>query len=386
MNPLLVVVAAMALAAFGTSAQDAAKPSNPAAPAPALTFVRSDLVAEPAVEQGVTIVDVNGDGTPDACFQGERTRIFLGDGRGGFKDSGRRLNARAFYPVVADYDGNGAPDLLVGVTIFLNDGKGAFAAQAPLVDVKDAFWADTRVADVDGDGDLDIMATLIPDAVYVFINEGKGRFRDSGQRLGHGAIGKSVIGSLAVGDVDGDGTVDAVTAGWRSEPGDPCSNRVWLNDGQGSFRDGGQLLDEGISHVHGAALLDLDGDRRPELVLAIQDRNRSGRIWRNDGKGRFAAGPDLEGSGGERITIADVDGDGRPDAVIPGTREPSRVWLNDGNGTLRLGAILMTGRWDWHAGVGDFDGDGRMDLVTVGFTMGEDRKPVATAPQIWLRR
>ncbi|MHC4716666.1 MAG: FG-GAP-like repeat-containing protein, partial [Planctomycetota bacterium] len=98
-------------------------------------------------------------------------------------------------------------------------------------------------------------------------------FFDSGQDLG-----RSHSTCVALGDVDGDGDLDAFVAnhlGW--------SNKVWLNDGSGGFVDSGQ--NHGSLMSHGAALGDLDGDG--SLDAFVVNHYSGDQVLLNDGSGTF---------------------------------------------------------------------------------------------------
>jgi hypothetical protein len=114
------------------------------------------------------------------------------------------------------------------------------------------------LGDLDGDGDLDaVLANMGANYSQVWFNDGAGQFADSGQRLtqqGHG---------LGLGDLDGDGDLDIFMTcahyggggGWSKKP-----SRVYLNDGGGTFQDTGQDLGDTDLSGNGVNLIDLDGD------------------------------------------------------------------------------------------------------------------------------
>jgi hypothetical protein len=249
-----------------------------------------------AVGRDVVLEDFNGDSALDAFVQNETDyRIYFGDGRGQFTDSGQRLSRAASgggKPAVFDLNGDGRIEVITGSTVWLIDDQGHFSAQSLSIESSEDLDLGTMAfADLNGDGSLDLFALRSCLASRVYLNDGHGAFHDTGQRLGDGTIGSAQLAQIALGDINGDGSIDAVTGGWRWSPGNtrPCPNRVWFNDGTGHFQESGQLLDEGFSHVHGLTLVDLDNDDCLDLVMSIQDGNRSGRIYLNDGTGHFVA-------------------------------------------------------------------------------------------------
>jgi hypothetical protein len=133
--------------------------------------------------------------------------------------------------------------------------------------------------------------------------------------------GKASIGSLALADIDGDGDLDLFIGG-RFEPGQypkPVSSLVWLND-NGDFRPSPELSKpfESVGMVSGATFADLDGDGRADLALALEWGPV--RVFRNN-NGHFE---DVTSSWGfadrtgwwNGIAVGDFDGDGRLDLAV----------------------------------------------------------------------
>ena len=108
------------------------------------------------------------------------------------------------------------------------------------------------LGDVDGDGDLDAVVGNNNDRTNaVWINDGNGTFINSGQ-----ALGNSPSRSVALGDLDGDGDLDAMVA-------NTGANIVWINDGAGNFTDSGQRLGRKSVSLS-VALGDLDALSAPQ--------------------------------------------------------------------------------------------------------------------------
>jgi hypothetical protein len=91
------------------------------------------------------------------------------------------------------------------------------------------------LGDVDGDGDLDAFVANVDQANKVWVNNG-GIFTDSGQSLG-----SSASRGVALGDLDGDGDLDAFVTNISSQ-----ANKVWVNN-NGTFTDSGQNLGLAVS-------------------------------------------------------------------------------------------------------------------------------------------
>jgi hypothetical protein len=170
------------------------------------------------------------------------------------------------------------------------------------------------------------------------------------------AFGEGDSYDAQLGDVDGDGDLDAVIAKRDLQP-----NLVWANDGAGNFS---LYHTFGPHNCYGLGLGDLDGDGDLDAVTVYYDQPNA--VWLNDGAGHFAPHPTTPGfDTGNSIAIAlgDVDGDGDLDALIARPNELSQtVWLNDGAGNLTAGASFGAGISSGLA-LGDLDGDGDLDVV-----------------------
>lgn len=167
-------------------------------------------------------------------------------------------------------------------------------------------------------------------------------------------FGRSSVGPLALVDVDGDGDLD-LFAGGRLVPGrypEPADSRIYVND-ESRFRyDSARSAPfRRLGMISGAAFGDLDGDGRPDLVAATEWGPI--RYFENDGGDRFVdrtADAGLDGYTGRwnGVALGDFDGDGRLDVVatnwgwngvherLHNASEPLRLYYDDfdANGTL----------------------------------------------------
>jgi hypothetical protein len=190
-------------------------------------------------------------------------------------------------------------------------------------------------------------------------------FEDSGQQLGTNTEG------LALGDLDGDGDLDAYFGG-----GCGVRDMVYLNDGAGSFTNSGQKLNNG-GNASSVELADLDSDGDLDAFVAIGDSCNGGRgsqpdrVWLNDGTGKFTdTGQRLDRSLGQEADLGDLDGDGDLDAIVANgliifgnvVEQANSVWLNDGSGVFTLGQELDQDATNGVA-LGDIDGDGDLDAL-----------------------
>ena len=312
------------------------------------------------------LTDLDEDGDLDAWVvnNGYQT-LYINDGQGHFSASTHLVEERmggtgSWSVAFGDLDGDGDPDAVgagcCGGSASYGDGRNELFSPYNLVwfnqggrqagqagrfiagyDMTSLGAAAVALGDLDGDGDLDAIfanGSLLqsldgngsmdidqPDTVW--INPGDGNLRDSGQRLGI-----AHAQDVALGDLDGDGDLDAFVANRGPD-------EVWLNDGErqpGVFIDSGQRLGSGMTQQ--VMLSDLDGDSDLDALLIVQNALHA-EVWLNDGHGVFSdSGQRFANSKAQAYTLGDLDGDGDADLYAGWYDTGYAIWWNPGNGTF----------------------------------------------------
>jgi hypothetical protein len=231
------------------------------------------------------------------------------------------------------------------------------------------------LADVNGDGSLDLIVTARGGPNRLLINDGKGHFTEDLSFPGR--TSKLASTSIAVADVDGNGALDIYTCNYRS--------RSYLDD---HIEIGPELTKEWQRVREGKEL-------SPQFTnqFYVQDRSMHEKgepdvLLLNDGRGRFKQadpsyftmppgslqpGP-LDGSG-LAAQFRDVNGDGAPDLYVCNDfQTPDRFWLNDGQGRFTLAPVKMMRHTSSSSMVVDFADinlDGSLDFF-VGDMLSRD--------------
>lgn len=233
---------------------------------------------------------------------------------------------------------------------------------------------DIGAADLDGDGDLDL---VLPQEFFlnrILINDGQGRFSEAGNRLqtlnsSELAGGPPLPGhdseDVSIADFDGDGRLDIVIV---SEDDVRFSrsgvHEYYRGTAEGRFeRVRGVLPD---TEANAVAHADLNGDGRDDLLIVGAGQDR---LLINDGQGGFGdeTGQRLprEAATGQDAEFADLDGDGDLDLIL-GLEGGHALWINDGQGVFTdetAQRLPDPGNVEARkVAPADVDGDGDLDL------------------------
>ena len=340
------------------------------------TFANSASPAVASASFAIATGDFDGDGKLDMVSANDNAgtvSILHNNGDGSFTVAGTPAAGPNVWSVtVGDFNGDGYPDIAVvnqipnfgdnppsTVSILLNDGHGNFALSSTIA--VGQFGDAIAVGDFNGDGHLDLAVGCIsPDnssgAVFILLNNGNGGFAAHG----YGATPFDVADSIAVGDFNGDGTLDVAEVG----QGDGVT--LLFNDGAGNLSTGNTFT-TGVS-PRAVVAGDFNGDGKMDLAtanVAVIGNASTASILLGDGKGGFTPAVDVSiGLEGRAITAGDLNGDGYPDLAVANLGDgTASILLNNGHGVFSLSSTLAAGGSPEGIASGDFDGDGRLDVA-----------------------
>ncbi len=329
--------------------------------------------------------DMDNDGDLDVLITGRDTgttvsaKVYRNNGNGTYSEINAGLTGTVYGSAAwGDMDEDGDLDIVLTgrdstntsiAKVYRNNGNSTFTdlnAGLTGVEAGQVAWGD-----MDNDGDLDILLTgrvgndpYAAKITRIYRNNGNNTFTD----INAGLPGV-YVGAVAWGDVDRDGDLDLLLAGFEGQYS--LISRIYRNNGNSTFTD----LNAGLTTLGSgsAAWGDMDNDGDLDLLFTGQDSSfvRSSKVYRNNGNNTFTdLNAGLTGVFLSAVAWGDSDNDGDLDILLTGRDSASakiaRIYRNNGNSTFTGLNTALIGVDYSAVAFGDADNDGDLDVLLSG--------------------
>jgi hypothetical protein len=243
------------------------------------------------------------------------------------------------------------------VSVFKSNGDGTFGAptnySTNTITFTDSQPYSITTADVNKDGNLDLLVADFNGGVSVLLGNANGTFQTA-SGVGVGTAPQDVT----TGDFNNDGNLDLAVA-------TNAGASVLLGNGNGTFQSA-RFLTAGSPAGHlGVAIGEFSGDTNPDLLVSSPTDNGV-FFFQGNGNGTFKSGVKITtDSSPQAIALGDFNKDSQTDfAVACSGSNVVDVFLGNGNGTFKKEPTLATGTGPTAVSAADFDQDGNLDLVS----------------------
>ena len=350
--------------------------------APNLSYATGNMA------DAVTVADFNGDGIPDmavAFFEDYTVQVLDGNGDGTFGAAATYSVGKHPYAIAsADLNHDGHPDLVTAneadgtISVLLNSGTGGFSAASGSPITVGTQPTGVAIGDVNGDGIPDIaVANFGSNTVSILLGKGDGTFTPASTPT---LATQTNPYNVAIGDFNGDGKRDIAVTNNGS-----ASMEVYLGNGDGTF----QSPTIYATNAKPTSIVTGDFNRDGNLDVAVGDSTANNiSMFLGNGSGGFTSSTVATLNFPVSMAVADMNGDGIPDIVnVNPNFDDVTVLLGNGDGTFTSRwqfaagpgtkpdtcnqnppVAEVTGAQPWAVAIGDFNLDGKPDVVTANST------------------
>lgn len=316
--------------------------------------------------------DLNGDDILDvvtanaAAGPGDgAVSVYIGNGDGTFERTSQTFVQKIITGIrsigLGDLNGDGVLDMAVpnpadeGIGMFIGNGDGTFQPEVPLPIGESIFSGE--IADIDNNGDLDIVAAELEETFFIMMGHGDGTFdAPISHPVDYG------IGLLRAEYLNADEYPDILM---MMSPNESRSGFVqtMIGRGDGTFEDA-RLYESGGRSFQGLAVADVNGDADNDIVVPLISEDLVTVLFGNgdgtlDARRVFPVGDDIDS-----LLLGDFDGDGLVDLVLTPYDEPEvQFWRGDGSGEFNPTTSSLLLEEIRLMAAGDLNNDGVHDLV-----------------------
>ena len=335
------------------------------------TFSNSSALGSGGYTEKVYLVDFNNDGKLDTFTAGNGV-VSLGNGDGTFT-VGKTVGGFANNVKFADVNGDGVLDIVSaagsgnGVKVTLGNGDGTFKATVSYGAASGVNFLDVAVGDFNGDGTVDIASVSNDGYLTTFNGTGGGSF---------GTAKSTYVGPLlegiAAGDLNNDGKVDLVVKSYGASYGSSTGDfvAVLTSNGNGTFAITASVAVNQDQYDRSPVIADLNNDGYLDVLTNGYDVGTGGTrvLYTLQGAGNGTLGAAVSiGNSSRGFEVGDINGDGIQDvATLDWSASTTYVRIGNGDGTFKLAYSFDYSANSAHAAdltLGDVDGNGSLDML-----------------------
>lgn len=297
--------------------------------------------------------------------------------------------------VAGDVDSDGIPDLVLSahsdaLRVYLNDGSMHWTRTNSLIE-NSYLLLDVALGNIDGDANLDIAGIgHFKGGISVFLGNGKGGFRrlpESSTILQDKAFGRDI----ELVDIDGDGHDDIIATTneglkvYLTKPGTPLT---WqdISSGLPAPKIGNSLYAVCAGHFTGGKAFEIATCLLPDPAQKVAERDTIGvyafdeaaHAWHHIDKGL------VRSEAYRDVKAGDFNGDGKLDLLVMSLESGALIYLGDGAGGFQAKGCLPGVQGKGRAALGDVDGDGKLDIAIA--TPATKQQPEGGSVRVFLNR